>query len=203
VSRLGAFFREARRWAWLAGLVALLAALWRIFIGAPRARAAASEAAGAAQEQIRQVRAAAERKDGAEVQRQGAEVLKDARRRRGLCILAIGASLTTSALASPPMPDCSARPAYCPEGDVCQPAECDAAQTEEIVRLLAEVADLKSRVQRRWFRPFLGAGLTWAPIDQTAGVYGQGGVLLWRHVNISAEITQDDARARFGWRQEW
>lgn len=73
-----AVFDQARRWLWLLALLAGLAGAWRIFVSAPRAEREAAEYAGAAEERIDQVSAAAARGDDAEVQRRHAEAVERA-----------------------------------------------------------------------------------------------------------------------------
>ena len=99
-------------------------------------------------------------------------------------------------------PDCRARPAWCVDGYTCEPTSCTVRSTVAIERLGAQL--VAARAERpRWFRPFLEGGATWSVLDQAPGVYGEGGIILWRHVNFSAEVTQDDARAKVGFRREW
>lgn len=106
------------------------------------------------------------------------------------------------ALAAPPAPDCRARPAWCLQGYTCEPTSCTTRSTVALEGLGS--AFVAARAERpRWFRPFVEGGLTWLPVEDRYGVYAEGGVILWRRVAISAEVTDEDARARIGWRREW
>ena len=119
-----------------------------------------------------------------------------------LCGLLIWALVHASALAGPPAPDCRARPTWCLDGYTCEPTPCTTRSTTALEGCGAQL--VAARAERpRWIRPFVEGGLTWSVLDQPPGVYGEGGVILWRHLSLSGEITQDDVRARFGWRREW
>ena len=121
---------------------------------------------------------------------------------RTMVALVIVAGVHTSAFAAPPAAECRARPAWCVSGYVCEPTPCTVRATVALERLGAQL--VAARAERpRWFRPFLEAGATWSVLDQAPGVYGEAGVILWRRVNLSAEVTQEDVRAKVGWRREW
>lgn len=119
-----------------------------------------------------------------------------------LIVAFLCAGLHTSAIAAGPPPDCRARPAWCVDGYTCEPTSCTTRSTVALERLDAQL--VAARAQRpRWFRPFLEGGASWSPIDQAPGIYGEGGLVLWWHVNLSAEVSQDGARAKVGFRREW
>lgn len=108
----------------------------------------------------------------------------------------------SSSEAAQPEQDCRARPEWARPGFVCEPTPCVTRSTVALEECGAQLTT--ARAQRpRWFRPFLEAGASWSVIDQAAGVYGEGGVVLWRHVNVSAEVTQGDVRGKVGFRREW
>lgn len=98
--------------------------------------------------------------------------------------------------------DCHVRPDWCRTGFTCEPTSCTARSAAALEGLMQQLS--AARAERpRWFRPFAEGGLTWLPAENRYGIYGEGGVLLWRHLSLSGQVTEHDARARVGWRREW
>lgn len=122
--------------------------------------------------------------------------------KRALVVLAL-AFAPAVALAAPAT-DCGARPAWCQSGYTCEPTSCTARSTAALEGLMSQVQAARA-TRPRWFRPFLEGGLTDGFAGQ--GLYGAGGVILWRHLVVEGDVAKDaaqqHAQVRIGFRREW